>query len=79
MTKNKLIDAVLNSDGPQSVKVMALHCAEGLPYSARENVPKGVLLHEFTSELQEALAYETDFTTSEYMNYIEAVTGALEA
>ena len=79
MTKNKLIDVVLNSEGPQLVKVMALHCAEGLPYSAREDVPTDVLLHEFTSELQEALTYETDFTTSEYLQYIEAVTGGLQA
>lgn len=79
MTKNKLIDVVLNSDGPQLVKGMALHCAEGLPYGDRENVPNDVLLHEFTSELQEALTYETGFTASEYLQYIEAVTGGLQA
>ena len=79
MTKNKLIDVVLNSEGPQSVKDMALNCAEGLPYGARENVPKDVLLHEFTTELQEALAYEKGFTTAEYLQYIEALTGALKA
>jgi hypothetical protein len=79
MTKNRLIDAVLNSDGPQPLKDGALNCAEGLPYGAREDVPKDVLLHEFTSELQEALAHETGFTTSEYLQYIEAVTGGLQA
>nr|DAK56192.1 MAG TPA: hypothetical protein [Caudoviricetes sp.] len=79
MTKNRLIDAVLNSDGPQPLKDVALNCAEGLPYGAREDVPKDVLLHEFTSELQEALTHETGFTTSEYLQYIEAVTGGLQA
>lgn len=79
MTKNRLIDAVLNSDGPQPLKDVALNCAEGLPYGARENVPKDVLLHEFTSELQEALTHEMGFTTSEYLQYIEAVTGGLQA
>lgn len=79
MTKNRLIDAVLNSDGPQPLKDAALNCAEGLPYGAREDVPKDVLLHEFTSELQEALTHETGFTTSEYLQYIEAVTGGLQA
>lgn len=79
MTKNKLIDVVLNSEGPQSVKDIALNCSEGLPYGAREDVPKDVLLHEFTSELQEALTHETGFTTSEYLQYIEAVTGGLQA
>lgn len=79
MTKNRLIDAVLNSDGPQPLKDVALNCAEGLPYGAREDVPKDVLLHEFTSELQEALTHETGFTTSEYLQYIEAVTGGMQA
>ncbi len=79
MTKNRLIDAVLNSDGPQPLKDVALNCAEGLPYGAREDVPKDVLLHEFTAELQEALTHETGFTTSEYLQYIEAVTGGLQA
>lgn len=79
MTKNRLIDAVLNSDGPRPLKDEALNCAEGLPYGAREDVPKDVLLHEFTSELQEALTHETGFTTSEYLQYIEAVMGGLQA
>lgn len=79
MTKNRFIDAVLNSDGPQPLKDVALNCAEGLPYGAREDVPKDVLLHEFTSELQEALTHETGFTTSEYLQYIEAVMGGLQA
>ena len=79
MTKNRLIDAVLNSDGPQPLKDVALNCAEGLPYGLRENIHQDVLVHEFTSELQEALTHETGFTTSEYLQYIEAVTGGLQA
>ena len=79
MTKNRLIDAVLNSDGPQPLKDVALNCAESLPYGLRENIHQDVLVHEFTTELQEALAYEKGFTTAEYLQYLEALTGALKA
>ena len=58
---------------------MALQCAEGLAYGDGVDVPSDVLLHEFTYELQEALTYETGFTASEYLQYIEAVTEGLQA